>query len=74
MTTPSLLKAIDKACAIKNKLKTKGQELRAALLPRISTDFSSHFHIRKNHKTRTTPAWILHFTNMLHLFLMSSCG
>jgi hypothetical protein len=39
------------------------------LAPRISTDFSSHFHIRKNHKNATTPAWILHFTNTLHLFL-----
>jgi hypothetical protein len=39
--------------------------------PRINTDFSSHFHIRKNRKNRTAPAWILGFSNLLHRFLLS---
>jgi hypothetical protein len=38
-------------------------------LPRITTDFSIDFHIRKNRKNCTTPAWILNFTNRLHRFL-----
>jgi len=41
-------------------------QLPAASLPRINTDFSSHFHIRKNRKSCAAPAWILNFTNLLH--------
>jgi len=34
-------------------------------------DFSSHFHIAKNHKFFVPPAWILPVCNRLHRFLLS---
>jgi len=37
-------------------------------LPRINTDFFPHFHIGKNLKKRSAPAWIQHFRNLLHRF------
>jgi hypothetical protein len=47
-------------------------ELLAASLPRITIDFSTDFHIRKNSENRTAPAWILDFSNLLHRFLLSA--
>jgi len=51
--------------------KPKARAKNRSSLPRITTDFSSHFHIRKNRKNRAAPAWILDFRNPLHQSLAS---